>query len=78
MKKERYGNLTRSFFRASLGVLLCFDMTNSKSWKSIPRWLNQLTEQLPNEPILIVGTKGDLISNLQVMKKEIQSFCADR
>jgi GTPase SAR1 family protein len=37
-----------------------YDLTRNTSFENIPKWLNLLTKDTPNIPIILVGSKKDL------------------
>ena len=38
--QERYKSVTRSYFRGSIGVIICYDITSSDSFEHLRAWLN--------------------------------------
>ena len=69
--QETFKSITRSYYRSAAGVLLCFDITNRKSFANIHTWVHEVREYGPtNSIILLVGTKADLINHRVVSTEE--------
>ncbi|KAF0992642.1 hypothetical protein HZS_6952 [Henneguya salminicola] len=71
---ERFGALASNYMRKADAVLLCFDVTNLKSFEHIEYWKNEFTVGTnpmdpPNYPFFLVSTKIDLQN--QVVKQEM-------
>jgi len=81
--QERYQSITRSYYRGADGVLLCFDITNENSFKSLDNWLSEIEKntKLGNEhqtQIIIVGTKSDLNERRVVSYTRAKKFADAR
>ncbi|AYV75604.1 MAG: ras-related protein Rab-2-A [Terrestrivirus sp.] len=69
--QETFKSITRSYYRSAAGVLLCFDITNKKSFANIHTWVNEVIEYGPtNSIIILVGTKADLIDHRVISTEE--------
>ena len=70
-----YLSVARSFYKGSQGIFLCFDITNNETFNHLSDWLTELTQQnLNNQAIILIGTKGDLQDKRQVMREDIDMF----
>ena len=58
--QERYQAITRSYFRASHAVLLCFQIGDADSYNKMDAWHKELKLMCPAARICIVGTKADI------------------
>ena len=64
--QERYKAITKCFFQRVQGIIIVFDVTNRKSFEDLKIWIDsinsqsQLTEDLENMPIIIIGNKIDI------------------
>ena len=64
--QERYKAITKCFFQRAQGIIIVFDVTNRKSFDDLKIWIDsinsqsQLTEDLENMPIIIIGNKIDI------------------
>ena len=71
--QERYRSLCKSYFRNSDGIMLLFNLNSINSFENLSLWLNSIKETgLENMPLIIVGTKSDLES--QISEEMIQNF----
>ena len=59
--QERYRAITSTVYRGAVGALLVYDITNAKTFDSLPKWLIELQNYAsPNTKIIMVGNKTDL------------------
>lgn len=58
---ENFRSITKMYYRNSHVVLLCFDLTNRKSFAELDMWINELKLTI-NHPVYIclLGLKSDL------------------
>jgi len=58
--QETFRSLTRSYYRATHGAILVFDLSNAASFFNVEKWLMDLRDNSENAQILLVGNKSDL------------------
>ncbi|CAF1521312.1 unnamed protein product [Didymodactylos carnosus] len=59
--QDRFKCVVRNFYRGAHGVLLCFDITDSDSFRNIAEWTDEIQRYCPqNIPVCLIGTKSDL------------------
>jgi small GTP-binding protein len=64
--------LTRSsWLNGSYGIILMYDLTDPKSLKHIPEWIELLRDMKLTIPIMMLGNKVDLINKRQIFKEDI-------
>ncbi|CAK9108217.1 unnamed protein product [Durusdinium trenchii] len=75
--QERFRTITPAYYRAAMGVVICYDITDKASFEHIDYWLQQL-EQHGDEGVqrVLVGNKADLEENRKVSKEEGQQLAA--
>jgi len=68
--QERFHTITTSYYRGAMGIMLVYDITNSKSFENIAKWLRNIDEHA-NEDVekMILGNKCDMDENRQVPKE---------
>jgi small GTP-binding protein len=64
--QERYRAITKSYYRNSDCVLICYDTTNVRSFENVRQWLHGISaciseEKLQAIPVFLVETKYDLV-----------------
>ncbi|ODQ67370.1 ras-domain-containing protein [Nadsonia fulvescens var. elongata DSM 6958] len=75
--QERYRAITSAYYRGAVGALLMYDITNSASYKSIAKWMEEIREQAdPNIVLMLVGNKSDLKHLRAVPTKEAKNFAS--
>jgi small GTP-binding protein len=57
---EQYRSITKTYFRNSHLVLLCYSVDFRSSFENLQEWKDAVDDELPGVPIVLVGTKGDL------------------
>ncbi|XP_023557605.1 ras and EF-hand domain-containing protein [Octodon degus] len=58
---ERFGIISKSYFRKASGVLLLYDITCERSFLNVREWLTMIEDASPQiVPIMLVGNKSDL------------------
>ncbi|KAL5469360.1 hypothetical protein EMCRGX_G030610 [Ephydatia muelleri] len=62
--QERYNTIRKGFYRGAKGIVLVYDITTLESFKSLKRWVNDITEncgQGSDKPLLLfLANKVDL------------------
>ena len=72
--QERFRFLLESYVLGAKGALLMFDLTRMMSLENLQQWLNIVRKGNPNLPVLFVGTKLDLVDEIQVDDDYANSF----
>ena len=57
---EKFRTITKSYYRDSHIILLCFDLTNRKSFMELDMWMDEIQENANNPIICLLGLKSDL------------------
>merc|ERR1712043_5697 len=77
---ERYQAMTKHFYRGAGAALICYDLTETASWKKVKFWTKELLEICENCILAIVGCKLDLITDEKVLRgvqpEEVQQYAA--
>jgi small GTP-binding protein len=63
--QERYNSLSSFYCRGAGCAIVCFDLTDRKSFDNVSRWINKFQTSSPCEDyfIILVGTKVDLVKD---------------
>lgn len=70
---ENFRSITKSFYRNSQIVLLCFDLTNRKSFVELNMWIDEVNSTITDPAYLcLLGLKSDLESIIS--EEEIIAF----
>lgn len=73
--QERFRNITRAYYRGSMGMLLVYDITNRASFENMNRWIREIKSNTSdNVEIIIIGNKNDLETERKVNFNEGQQF----
>jgi len=73
--QERFKSMIRTYFRSASAALLVFDLTKKASFDHVNAWLTTVQEDMdPKAPIVIVGSKSDLVDQRAIPEKNVRSF----
>jgi GTPase SAR1 family protein len=81
---ERYGNLTRVYYREAVAALVVFDLTRPASFEAVRKWKNDIDTKVAlanGDPIpcILVANKCDLVNvplNEEVMVRQLALLLA--
>jgi len=59
--QERYESMSRIYYRSAKATVVCFDLTDPKSFDKVKFWVEELLHNEESCDIYVVGTKLDLI-----------------
>lgn len=76
---ERFGHMTRVYYKYAVGAIIVFDITRPETFNSISQWCNDVRNKvlLPNGshvPILLFANKCDLEMN-DLDTENMDKFC---
>ncbi|MFX1519942.1 MAG: GTP-binding protein [Promethearchaeota archaeon] len=58
--QERFSYVRPLYYRGALGALVCYDLTNRKSFLNLPKWFGDVSKHCGNIPTILIATKTDL------------------
>ncbi len=72
--QERFRFMFDSFVNGAAGAFLMFDLTNPVSFFNLPKWIKIVRKDDPTLPILLLGSKYDLLDSICVDDEEVLEF----
>ena len=69
--------LHKSNYRGANGALMVFDVTRKDTFEYLQQWIEDLFEITGKIPIVALGNKFDIISNVPRTREELDSFLLD-
>ncbi|OHT07124.1 Ras-related protein Rab-4B [Tritrichomonas foetus] len=73
--QERFQSVSKSYYRNAVGVIIVYDITDRKSFDSLPTWINEVHQHCdPNAVVHLIGNKSDLNEERQISLAEATSF----
>jgi small GTP-binding protein len=73
--QERVRAIAKAYYRAAVGVILVYDLTDRKSFEELGAWLNDIHSLCdPNAVIQLIGNKADLNPHRVVSLKEAENL----
>lgn len=73
--QQRFRSLMPMYYRAAAGVLLVFDLTDEGSFRSVPRWVEEI-RRAGSPAIVLLGNKADRVEEQVVGAAEIQELAS--
>jgi len=59
--EERFRTITSSYYRGAHGIVVVYDVTDTKTFDSVKKWLLEIERYAcKNVPVVLVGNKADL------------------
>jgi small GTP-binding protein len=73
--QERYRAITTSYYRGVVGAMILYDITSSRSFNSVQRWLDELrVNSEPGVVVMLIGNKTDNEGGRSVTATEGKNF----
>ncbi|CAB1345564.1 unnamed protein product [Coregonus sp. 'balchen'] len=83
VRQERYGNMTRVYYREAVGALVVFDMTRASTFQAVLKWKGDLDSKVAlgngrPVPAVLLGNKCDQLSTGLCSKlPKLENFTRD-
>lgn len=81
--QERYGNMTRVYYREAVGAFIVFDVSRLSTFEAVKKWKADIDAKVrlpdPNEspiPVVLLANKCDLVKDA-TNPQEMDAFCAE-
>ena len=73
--QERFRTLTLSFYKQAQGVIICFDLTNTNSFKNVKMWLESIYQHADeNIAKILVGNKADMTDERMISEHDAREM----
>ena len=76
VRLEAFSSVPFSYLRDAVGVLLVFDVTDRRSFDSIPKMLG-INDDIDDKTMILVGNKADEDDRRQVTRRQAEKFAAN-
>jgi len=81
--QERFQSLGVAFYRGADSCVLCYDITDAKSFDNLESWMEEfLVHAAPRNqetfPFVVLGNKADLASKRQVSTAKAKAWCQSK
>jgi len=64
--ESQFKHVLPSYIKGAMGAILMIDLTRTITIRGLAEWVDLLTNENPNLPIVFVGTKLDLVDQISV------------
>ena len=69
--QDRFKAITKNYYKGANGIILVYDVTNTKTYDNIKTWISQIREEAtPNVVVYLCGNKIDMKDNRSVSTEE--------
>lgn len=76
--QERFRTITTAYYRGAMGIVLVYDVTDTRSFENIKSWYKTVTQYAnENTQIFLVGNKCDDEENRQVSKTQGEELATE-
>ena len=73
--QERFKNITSNYYRGAHGIMVVYDITETKSFKNITNWLIEIEKNAKKDVYkLLIGNKIDLEEKREVSHTQAKDF----
>lgn len=59
---ERFYSMTRHYYRGAEAAIICYDVTDGKSWDKVKFWVREILDICEECVLALVATKVDLVA----------------
>ena len=74
--QEKYRSLTPMYYRNAHAAVLVFDVTNRKTFESLPNWHHDfLTNSAPDPVVYVAANKCDDTEHIEITEAELKRWC---
>ncbi|KAK6204542.1 ras family-domain-containing protein [Scheffersomyces amazonensis] len=75
--QERFRTITTAYYRGAMGIVLIYDVTDSRSFENVENWYETVIQHANDDAqIFLVGNKCDDEVNRQVSKEQGQALAS--
>lgn len=76
--QERFRLLIPSYIRDSHVAVICYDISNKKTFTNLRKWIEDVRLERGDDVIIVVvGNKSDLSDKRQVTHEDVEALCAE-
>ncbi len=75
--QERFHSIALSACKSAQGIIVCFDLTNVKTFKRIKVWLDEINNNYNDVPIVLIGNKLDMPEQRKISKEEAEKLAKE-
>ena len=73
--QERFRTMTQAFYKKAHGIVIVYDVTDAKSFKSVSNWIESILDNAHKEvAIILLGNKIDLVQERQVEREQAEKL----
>jgi len=75
--QERFRTITTAYYRGAMGIVLIYDVTDSRSFENVENWYQTVTQHANEDAqIFLVGNKSDDEANRQISREQGQELAS--
>jgi len=81
--QERFGNMTRVYYKEAVGAMVVFDVTRSATFDAVQKWKNDIDSKVtlpPDDrpiPVVLLANKVDLQKEWNKTPSQMDKYCEE-
>ena len=69
--QDKFRAITRNYYKGARGIILMYDVTNTKSYENIKKWINEIKEEISEKvTIVLIANKIDNLGERKISKEQ--------
>jgi len=69
--QERFRNITKAYYRGAMGIIVMYDITDTKSFEKLHTWMDHISRNATNNVTkILIGNKCDLAAQRAVTEEQ--------
>lgn len=80
--QERFGNMTRIYYKEAVGAFVVFDITRTNTLENVSKWKDDIDSKIKSQngkniPVILLANKCDLNHDESMNLNELEKFAKD-
>ena len=76
--QDKFRAITRNYYKGARGIILMYDVTNTKSYENIKKWINEIKEEISEKvTIVLIANKIDNLGERKISKEQGEKLASE-
>lgn len=75
--QERFRSMIPMYYKGTKSIIVVYDITDSATFEGAKKWINEISQNVSNASIVLVGNKCDLDDKRKITKEMGQLFAKE-
>jgi len=72
--QEKYMSINKNLFQRVQGIILMYDITETKSFENLNQWMSVVKQLANGIPLILIGNKIDLVDGRKISEEKGKDF----